>query len=213
MTFPQTSAALEAEAQAAAMRHYQDVLHTLVDVGAALVEMVLAEARARNAASPGVGSPAAEAAVAYELISKSMRRSVMLARSLSEPVAECQAEGGRRRIVARAGIVRAVEDSIHQGWTGESAERLEAELRERMDAPELAEELGERPVAEIIADICRDLGLAGEADLHRWKRRSPAAVVELWAKAAEPGVALRPTADGVELAPRSVVWPCPEPPE
>ena len=74
---------------------------------------------------------------------------------------------------------------IHRRATGPRAEALQAELNERLDAPEFDDDL-DRPTAEIIAEICRDLGLDDMPGSHPRKRRTPADVASLHARAARP---------------------------
>ena len=87
-----------------------------------------------------------------------------------------------------------MEDAI-QRTPEVDADALRAELCERLDGSELDEEIDGRPVGEIIADICRDLGFGRLLGNHPWKRRRPADVRELCASAAR--------------APGSPPWPAP----
>jgi hypothetical protein len=80
-----------------------------------------------------------------------------------------------------------------------------------MEAPELEEELATRPVEEIIDEIRRDLGVYGELSLQFWKRRTPADVAALNARAAAPyrkagGPIVPPAAKGEGLAKMAAHW-------
>ena len=85
-----------------------------------------------------------------------------------------------------------MEDVIHRRATSPRAESLHAELNERLDAPDLDDDLETRPVADIIAEICRDLGLDDMPGAHPRKRRTPADVATLHARAAAPSAGPRP---------------------
>ncbi len=88
------------------------------------------------------------------------------------------------RTAARKRIIRDVEDTIQRKTKDDEAERLHAELLERLDAPDLDDDIDHRPVAEIIEDICRDLGIANYPGAHPWKRRTPADIAILADRAA-----------------------------
>ncbi len=86
----------------------------------------------------------------------------------------------------RKQIIREVEDTIQRRTDGAEAEALHAELYERLDDPDLDDDLDQQPVAEIINSICRDLGIEHFPGTHPWKRRRPADVRALCARAAAP---------------------------
>ena len=66
-------------------------------------------------------------------------------------------------------------------------------FRERLDAPDLDDDLAHMPAAEAIAAICRDLGLPTPPGMPPGKRRTPAeaAALAAWA-AAPPGASAMP---------------------
>jgi hypothetical protein len=137
--------------------YYRRVLHGVIDAGADMVRVVQLQATAEVAPEP-----MADAAVAYERIARSIRRTIALARRLDEPVkAEAAREPGQRRAAARARIRSEVEAAIEQEAEGADADDLREDLRDRIDGPDADDELDQRPVEEIIAEICRDLGLRG----------------------------------------------------
>ena len=74
-----------------------------------------------------------------------------------------------RRAMARRQIARGVADVIAREAEGERAERLTESLTERMESPDWEDEFEDRPAEEVIAIICRDLGL----DPVRGKVKSP----------------------------------------
>ena len=64
-----------------------------------------------------------------------------------------------RRAMAKRQIARGVADVIAREAEGERAERLTESLTERLDTPDWEDEFEDLPVEEVIARICRDLGL------------------------------------------------------
>ena len=171
-----------ADTAADGTRHCLQVLHELIDLGADMARMVHRHASEQEAAGwVGPGPDAADLAQAFDCVTRGIRRSVLLAHHLSKPVTPSIAGP---RMAARRRIIRDVEDAIQRSAEGAEAEGLEAELRERMDSPDLADDIDGRPVAEIIADICRDLGIAASPGSHPWKRRTPDDVAALCARAA-----------------------------
>lgn len=176
--------------------YYRRVLHELIDMGLDMVRLVHGEAKAK-ATEPSLeveaGPAVADGSVAFDRLARAVRRTVALARRLEEPVRGV-GDGAPRRLAARRQILRAVEDVIQREAVDQDEEDgLNGELYERLDAPELDDEIDCRPVAEIVADICRDLGIADLSGSGRWKRRFPAEVAALCARAARvPGCRVAP---------------------
>jgi hypothetical protein len=182
----------EADQHAQDTHYYRRILHDLIDLGADLARLVHQHAKAEAAkpdTAPSSG-PAPDPTIAFERIARTIRRSIALARKLTEPVPAPASNPARHRIAARQRIIRAVEDTIQREATGSEAEPLHAEFLDRLDSPDLEDDIGHRPVVDIIADICRDLGLAALPGTHPWKRRTPADIATLCARAAripQPG--------------------------
>jgi hypothetical protein len=84
----------------------------------------------------------------------------------------------------RRRIIRDVEDTIQRTTGPAEAETLHAELLDRLDAPDLDDDIENRPIGDVIADICRDLGLAALPGTHPWKRRTTEDLATLCARAA-----------------------------
>ncbi len=175
------------------MLYFGRVLRRFVEAGDQFVELLqqeatmIATAQAELAArelDPQTvpSSPASKSDLvdAYERITRSARKSIMLYQKLFEPPKKPVA---RHRIAARKKIIRDVEDAIHRNAPPGEAERLHAELLERLDRPELEYEIAERPIADIVMDINRDLGITGLYDGHPWKRRIPHDIAILNARA------------------------------
>ena len=173
MSSPLSTAALP-DAAAKDAAYYRRVLHELIDMGVDLARMIHGQAKADAGGDAGL-------AVAFDRIARTVRRTIGLARRLDEPVAGRDA--ARRRVAARRQIIRAVEDAI-QDREPERREALEAELLERLDRPDLDDDIDHRPVDVIIAEICRDLGLTAVPGTRYWKRRTPGDVAALHARAA-----------------------------
>ena len=149
-----------------------------------------------------------DAAVAFDRLSRAVRRTVALARHVAQPL-PVRESTGQRRAGARRQVLRAVEDEIQR--TAEvDRDALHAELLERLDAPELDDEIGNRLVAEIIADIGRDLGLGRSLGNHPWKRRTPAEAAALCAWAAKPAGVPAPPGMARPVPGPGEPWPEPQ---
>ena len=176
-------------------QYYREVLHELVEIGTRLARAIDRQANPETNAAPAA---AADPTLAFERIARTLRRTIALARTLTDPAQPSQAQRAaagaqQRRPSARKQIIREVEDSIHREAHGPEtearAESLHAELYERLDTLDLDDDLDQLPIADIIAALRRDLGL----DPHRsrrgispWKRRTPGDLRDLCARAAAP---------------------------
>jgi hypothetical protein len=173
--------------------YYRRVLRHLVEIGDEFAELVREEARqlvrcqaeaAKRYSDPQTApapSLPPDLVDAYERITRSMRRTIMLAEKLAQPT---KATSSQHRIAARKRIIRDVEDAIHNNAPPGEEEKLHAEFLERLDSPDLEDEIANRTVPDIVQDICRDLGVAGLYDEHPWKRRVPHDIATLCARAA-----------------------------
>ncbi len=215
---PTQPTAPPARDEAAASRHYRDVIDDLIDLGAGLARLLADQAHAVAAASrvteaPGADTPrdatpadpiatpaqppaqVAAIAAAFDRVARGVRRSILLARHIAATPVPAAADPAGRRTVARGQIIRDVEDAIARTARGKEAGTLHAELLDRLDAPDLELALAHRPVADIVADICRDLGLDNCLGARPWKRRTPTDVERLVARAAaRPGDPRQPVA-------------------
>jgi hypothetical protein len=198
--------------QAESTGFYLQVLHELINMGTDLARAVHQQATAEPAAGAAPTSAATpDSTIAFDRIARTIRRTIALARHVAEPLPERAArpditshDAAQHRTAARKQIIRAVEDAIESKVHGaacmdeEEADGLRAELMDRLDGPDLDHFDLNRPVADHIADIRRDLGLAAAPPgMHPWKRRTPDDIAILCARAAAP----RPPP-----APPSVVW-------
>ena len=127
-----------------------------------------------------------ELAIQFDRLARTVRRTVLLVRRITEPVpVRPAARPSVEPPNARRHVMREVEDVIQRrAETDQEEDALNAELLERMDGPDIIEDLGDRPTAAVIADLCRDLGIAHVPGTHPWKRRTPADIALLCARAA-----------------------------
>jgi hypothetical protein len=170
-------------------QYYRWALHELIDIGVGLARLVHQQATAAAAEPAVTADTAPDIAAAFDRISRAVRRTILLARKVAEPLAPAAEHPEQHRAAARRRIIREVEDTIQRTAQGADAETLHAELLDRLDAPDLEDDIAQRPIADIIADICRDLGLAALPGSHPWKRRTAEDLTALCARAATPRLA------------------------
>ena len=133
----------------------------------------------------------------FERIGRVIHRSIRIVHLIREPVTDTDAadidpaaELARHRTAIRTQILREVEDTIERTAPTRLAS-LRAELLERLDDPDLDDDIARRPVAELIAELIRDLGLASRCGGQPTGRRTPADIAHLQAlAAASPGQAV-----------------------
>lgn len=181
----------------------QRALAVLLDVGTAL---------ALELKSPADDLTVVQRATAFPNVATAVRRTVILVRHIAatpraaapHAAASHAATPAASRTGARKHIIREVEDSIVQNADPADAGSLRLELLERLDAPEFETELAQRTPADLIAELCRDLGLANHPYAPPYARRTPDDIAILDAQAAAaPGAGL---ATWFPAAPRP---PCP----
>ena len=192
-------------------QYYRQVLHELIEIGTDLARTLHRQAAPETnnqpAAAPAA-APAPDPTIAFDRIARTLRRTIVLARKLSDPAppraTERRAEHtSERRLAARKQIIREVEDTIQRRSNGAEAEALRAEFYERLDDPDLDDDRDQRPVADIIKDICRDFGIEHFPGTHPWKRRTPQDVRDLCARAARPSLAQPRSAQPRPAQPRT----------
>ncbi len=167
---------------------YRQVLHELIEIGTDLARIVHRQATPAPNSEPAA-APAPDPTIAFDRIARTLRRTIALARKLTDPAPPRPAEqSSERRRIARKQIIREVEDTIQREAKGDKdrTEALNAELYERLETIDCDDDIDNLPIAEIIAAIRRDLGLAHLPGTHPWKRRTPADVRDLCARAAGP---------------------------
>ena len=180
-----------------------DLITMGTDLARALHRQALIQAEAAHAARPPHPAPHAPheppattliaLTTAFDRIARAVRRCIALAQRLDTPPKPAR-DPAHHRAAARRQVIRAVEDTIHRAANeGDRAEALNAELRDRLDDPDLDPDLLTRPIADIIAEITRDLGLASPPGDNAWRRRTPADVQDLNARAAAPSRPRQPS--------------------
>ncbi|MGI4953973.1 MAG: hypothetical protein ACRYGM_19400 [Janthinobacterium lividum] len=181
------------QTQADTTARHQAALDELIALGLDLARHIHAKATEQTAqpADPGAEPPRApsldQASTAFDRVARTVRRAILLAARLNRPAAPEPQPDPRPRIAARRRIIRGMEDAIGREAEGDHARALQAEFYERLDAPEAEEDLATRPVAEIIEEFRRDLGIAGIAGFPTpWNRRTPAEIAALNDRAATP---------------------------
>ncbi len=199
-------------------QYYRQVLHELIEIGTDLARALHRQAAPESNNQPNSASsaePASDPTIAFDRIARTLRRTIALARKLTDPAppraAERRADRSNEcRLAARKQIIREVEDTIQRRSNG--AEALHAEFYERLDDPDLDDDLDQRPVAEIIKDICRDFGIEHFPGTHPWKRRTPQDVRDLCARAARPSLAQPRSAQPGTVLPHPFSAPPPRTP-
>jgi hypothetical protein len=184
-TAPETLAALHAQDAL----QFRNNLLELVDLGMELARITVQQAKARVEAANAEpdAAPSAELNASYANVTRSIRRSMLLAQKFTEPAKAPAAEdAAQKRIAVRKQIIRRVEDCIHREAKAAEAGDLHAELIERIEAPEFDDEIAQRPVEEIITEIRADLGLGAAEGRNQRKRRTPQDIAILYERAAIP---------------------------
>ena len=167
--------------------HYQQVLRGLVDmandIARLLHQQTLRQAEAANAAlpPPPATTPFPDPAASFDRIARTIRRTILLAQRLDQKLDQPPAR--TNRTAARKRILREVEDVIQRNAKPAERPSLNAELLDRLDAPDLEDDIDIRPLDDIIDDIVHDLRVTG-AYARNWKRRTPAEVETLRIRAA-----------------------------
>ena len=139
-------------------------------VAACLPESLQAPASLTEAQAAGAAVDSAEQALAhastrigvatqaFDRAARAVRRTVALIQRID--AGWPQGGSDDHHTLVRRQVARGVAERIAQHHDGEAAERLFDDLADRLDALELDGGL-DRPAELIIADLCRELGMAG----------------------------------------------------
>ncbi len=197
-------------------RYYRQVLHELIEIGTDLARTLHRQAAPESNVSPSAvpaAAPTPDPTIAFDRIARTLRRTIALARKITDPAPQGPAaQAAERRRIARKQIIREVEDTIQRETDGAEANALHAELHERLETIDCDDDIDNLPIAEIIALIRRDLGLGALPGTHPWKRRTPADVRDLCARAAGPSIAQPRMAQPGTAPPRPFSAPPPRTP-
>jgi hypothetical protein len=178
---------------------HRAILDDLIDLGADFARDIREQARTQPDAIP-------ELATAFDQVTRGVRRAILLAQHLDTPPKQATVN----RTLTRKKIIRRVEDDI--GGVADSpehAESLREALRERMDEPDLDDDIANRPVGEVLDEIIRDLGMADDCGMNLWLPRGPAELAALRELAAKPTPPEKPAPPGPTAPPR-IHWPVPD---
>ena len=97
-------------------------------------------------------------AVAFDRLSRSVRRSVALMQRMAAGWPHAGSADDRHAMTRRQ-VARGVAEAIRRESDGEAAERLFDDLAERLEDPAVADDILVLPVEEVVRRICRGLGL------------------------------------------------------
>jgi hypothetical protein len=175
---PQTSA----EALGEATENCRRILGNLLDISNEMAEILAYQIRSQT----DDPEAARKTVAAFTPLAQSIRRTIMLHEKLGKP-----AKPRPNRIAARRRIIRDVEDAIErEARSPAEQETLHAEFLERLDRPDLEDDIADRSIVDIVTDITRDLGLPDLDGTNNWQRRIPHDIAILNARAAQlPGAA------------------------
>jgi hypothetical protein len=136
-------------------------LDELAEIG---MDVARAVARQANAEAP---APVAELSLAYARVSRAVRLTLMLQSRLLEAGARAETEAAERAFrstpeYARKARVERIVERLAVDEHPDDEDRIDAliaEAGERLDDEDLYGDLMDRPMREIVARLCRDLGL------------------------------------------------------
>ncbi|HEY4029541.1 MAG TPA: hypothetical protein VGM25_04315, partial [Caulobacteraceae bacterium] len=129
------------------------------EIGMGLARKVQSEAEQSDTVS-------AELVLTFSRIARTVRQAVALEARLAEDrlVRRRKAEAADRaqrdaRGQARKAVVKDIVERVIDAADGHDTERLLDDLDERLDDPSDAADFADRPLGELVAAICRDLGV------------------------------------------------------
>ena len=196
---------------AADLACYNGMLRELAGMGMDMARVLHRQATGPDAQAAGVAAEecASQSASQVQAVSRAfdraargVRRTILLARTINEPLA-VKTPTGRNRAGARRHILRVLEDEIQRDVPDETQqERMMGELHERLDGPDVTDDLDLRPASDIIREIRRDLGLDTIPGSNVIVRRTPADIAVLCARAIrletiKPGARVAQAVSGV----------------
>jgi hypothetical protein len=145
----------EAVERACLIRHQLAVLGRLADAGLEIAIALEAQAKGGPAVVDG------DIAMAYGRVARAVRQTIMLQSKLIETQREQDKAAANRKAQARSSAARLIRGAIEDDGPNDKdrAERLHREAAERLQVEDFSDLLN-RPFADAVAGICRDLGLS-----------------------------------------------------
>ncbi|HEY4029174.1 MAG TPA: hypothetical protein VGM25_02440 [Caulobacteraceae bacterium] len=149
------SDAIPSDGRRAMIDRQLQILGRLAEAGLEIALALEAQARGGEAVVQG------DVAMAFDRVARAVRQTVMLQSKLNEALDEQEAVRSGRRAAAGASAARIVRGVIEDDGRGdrERTERLTAEAAERLRGEDFGYLLA-RPFGEVVAGLCRDLGLS-----------------------------------------------------
>jgi len=177
-----------ADQQAQDAQYLRRVLLELIEMGTDIARQVHRQSQAPAPQPPAEQnispSQLEHTTIAFDRITRTIRRTAVLFRKLSEPV-KAPRFGAHHNIAARRRNIRVVDDNFQRDRAEDDlAKCTDAELQDRLDALDLEDDPADRPIADIITDICHGLGIAQLPDAHPQKQRIVADLAILARRAA-----------------------------
>jgi hypothetical protein len=201
-------------------RHLQ-MLRDLADLG-----MDLARTVHRQATEPAVDeaeAPAvrADLGLTFSRIARAVRQTLALEARIADGYREARAEAARRRAIEievlgarrkhRVGDI--VQEIIESETPEADRDALLGDLEERLGDDDDAADFGERPLGELVAAICRDLGVIPDWSLWQDEPWSAEAMAATPPRRDDPPPGENPEpGESPSADPPETPWPAHDPP-
>ncbi len=191
------------------------VLREMAELDLELMRALTHQAAARAQAGEAVG----DAGLAVSRVSRSLRLTLALeerfAKARRAEIAAVEAERAAeeqsalaterlRGVVRKDEVMEIVEQAIGDEAEGDRAEALLTELVERLERPEDEADFTDRPIGELAARICAELGLSPDWSLWKdedWAVEEAESRERSGSPFAAPGCRLEPAAEVAAGAP------------
>ena len=144
------------------------------------------EANAPEHVRDATAARTATLAAAFDRVARTLRRTILLAHHLDQPARP------DLRTQARTRVIRTVENAIdYAAYAGRAPDQdaVRREMLERIDSPAFDDDLATRPLADLVKELCQDLGIYDNLPFTcPPRRRAPAEVAAVHTEAqAQPG--------------------------